>query len=130
MRKGSGEYPKDWSKIATAAKEAAGWACARCGRPHDPCSGYTLTVHHADLDKSNCRWWNLLPLCQRCHLQIQHKVNLDRPWVWFEHSTWFKPYVGGFYAWKYLGRDVTREEVEAGLEWFVAIERRELAGAA
>jgi hypothetical protein len=56
-----------------------------------------LTVHHLDLDKSNCSWWNLAALCQRCHLRIQGKVIMERPWM-FEHSTWFKPYAAGYYA--------------------------------
>lgn len=56
-----------------------------------------LTVHHLDLDKSNCAWWNILPLCQRCHLHVQAKVVLERPWM-FEHSDWFKPFVAGYYA--------------------------------
>lgn len=56
-----------------------------------------LTVHHIDLNKSNCRWWNLAALCQRCHLQIQHKVIIERTYM-FEHSKWFKPYVAGYYA--------------------------------
>lgn len=59
--------------------------------------GYTLTVHHLDLNPSNNVWWNLLPLCQRCHLSIQSRVILERPWL-FEHSEWFKPYVAGYYA--------------------------------
>lgn len=56
-----------------------------------------LGVHHLDLNKSNCAWYNLVPLCQRCHLRIQAKVDMDRVWM-FEHSEWFKPYVAGFYA--------------------------------
>jgi hypothetical protein len=125
-RRSTGRYPDDWPEIARSVKGAAGWRCVRCGHPHDPATGHTLTVHHADIDPSNCRWWNLLALCQRCHLRVQAKVYLDRPWLMLEHSAWFRPYVGGWYAWKYLGRDVTRAEVEADLAWFVGIERRAL----
>lgn len=123
-RRSTGTYPDDWPAIAQAVKEAAGWRCIRCGHPHDPVAGYTLTVHHCDLNKSNCRWWNLLPLCQRCHLSIQHKLYLDRPWLMVEHSAWFKPYAGGFFAWKYLGLDLTQDQVEADIERFVGLERR------
>lgn len=70
-----------------------------------------LTVHHLDGDKANDAWWNLLPLCQRCHLVIQGKVDPRIPWF-LEHSEWFKPFVSGFYAKKYEGRDITREEAE------------------
>lgn len=81
-----------------------------------------LTVHHLDGNKSNCVWWNLLALCQRCHLEIQGRVNPDQPWM-LEHSDWFKPYVAGFYAKKYEGRDVTRDEAMARLDELLAYER-------
>jgi len=68
-----------------------------------------LTVHHLNGDKADCRWWNLASLCQRCHLTIQGKVEMDRPYN-RPHSDWFIPYVCGFYAAKYLGEDLTREE--------------------
>lgn len=74
-----------------------------------------LTVHHLDGDKLNCRWWNLAALCQRCHLSIQGRVIMDRPWL-FEHSDWFKPYVAGYYAFTRLGEDLTRDEVTARME--------------
>lgn len=80
------------------------------------------TVHHLDGDKSNCRWWNLLALCQRCHLTIQSRVNPHQPYM-LEHSDWFKPYVAAFYAFKYEGRDITREEAVADLERLLAYER-------
>lgn len=121
----SGEYTDDWPEIANRIKTDAGWECVRCHHPHDYESGYVLTVHHFDGNKSNNRWWNLLPLCQRCHLKF-HRVIPDRPWVLFEHSEWFKPYVGGFYAWKYLGLELAREQVEQNLEWYSTIEKREL----
>jgi len=69
----------------------------RCDHPHEVATGYVLTVHHLDLDPSNCRWWNLAALCQRCHLRIQAKVVMERPWL-FEHSDWFKPFAAGYYA--------------------------------
>ena len=86
-----------------------------------------LTVHHLDMDPANRAWWDLLPLCQRCHLSIQGRVDLDRPWV-FEHSDWFKPYVAGYYAWRYLGEHLTRDQVEGRLEELLALERRAVLG--
>lgn len=56
-----------------------------------------LTVHHLNGVKHDCRWWNLVALCQRCHLTIQGKVHLERPWN-RPHSDWFRPYVAGYYA--------------------------------
>ena len=96
-RRSTGAYPPDWKQIATAVKADAGWRCVRCDHPHDVAAGYTLTVHHLVIDPSNCAWWNLAPLCQRCHLQIQAKVVMERVWM-FEHSAWFRPYVAGYYA--------------------------------
>lgn len=96
-RPSTGEYPPNWEEIALRVKNEAGWKCVRCHTPHDIPSGYMLTVHHLDLNKSNCEWWNLAALCQRCHLQIQHKVIMERPYM-FEHSDWFKPYAAGYYA--------------------------------
>lgn len=65
------KYPDDWEEIAGRIKAEAGWCCRHCGHPHDPGSGHTLTVHHLDLDPSNCDDDNLLACCQKCHLHIQ-----------------------------------------------------------
>jgi hypothetical protein len=81
-----------------------------------------LTVHHLDGDKANCRWWNLAALCQRCHLQIQGKVQMARVWPW-EHSEWMKPYAAGFYAHSYLGQDLSRIEVVERLDELLGLER-------
>lgn len=80
-----------------------------------------LTVHHLDGNKANCRWWNLAALCQRCHLQIQGKVKMERVYPW-PHSDWFRPYVAGYYAWTYLGLELSREETEARLDELLALE--------
>lgn len=134
-----GTYPDHWPQLSAAVKRAAGDRCIRCGHPSgdyldcfvdgvrvEPikelaaCTAHcthpkdgklrALTVHHLDGDKGNDRWWNLLALCQVCHLQIQGKVIPERPWL-FEHSEWFKPYVAGFYAWQH-GVEYSRAEVE------------------
>ena len=70
-----------------------------------------LTVHHLNGHKHDLRWWNLESLCQRCHLSVQSRVIMERRYP-FDHSDWFKPYVAGFYAYKYEGRDISREEAE------------------
>ena len=129
-RKSTGVYPPNWPEIAKQVKDDAQWCCIRCGHHHDPSTGYTLTVHHLDINPANCRWWNLLPLCQRCHLSVQGRVNLDRPWVMSAHSEWFKPYVAGFYALKYLGLDLTRTEVDERLPELLELELRAVLGVA
>ena len=80
-----------------------------------------LTVHHLDEDKANCRWWNLVALCQRCHLLMQRKVVMGRPYH-YEHSEWFKPYAAAFYAFKYLGEDLDRATVMARMPELLALE--------
>lgn len=79
-----------------------------------------LTVHHLDGIKLNCRWWNLAALCQRCHLTIQGRVKMHRPWL-FEHSEWFRPYVAGFYAATLLGEELSREAVISRLDELLAL---------
>jgi hypothetical protein len=121
------DYSADWKAVATAVKGAAGWKCIRCGHPHDPAAGYSLTVDHLSGDKADNRWFNLAALCQRCHLSVQGRVILERPWM-FEHSAWFRPYVAGYYAWRYLELELTREEVEARLDELVRLEAVTLLG--
>lgn len=96
-RRSTGEYPPNWKEIAKGIKDTCGWQCVRCNHPHAPQDGYTLTIHHLDLNPANNAWWNLAPLCQRCHLTIQGKVVMERAWF-LPHSEWFKPYAAGFYA--------------------------------
>lgn len=82
-----------------------------------------LTVHHFDCNKLNCRWWNLGALCQKCHLSVQNRAKFDRPYV-LEHSKWMKPYVAGFYAWKYERLELSREEVMSRLDELLSHERK------
>ena len=84
-----GEYPWNWDRIAHRVKRFWGWRCERCGHPNAPAVGRTLTVHHLDGDKSNCRPWNLAALCQVCHLQIQAKVAWYQYYP-FEHTPWMQ----------------------------------------
>lgn len=126
--KAGSAYPANWPDIARRVKEDAGWRCVRCGRPHTTQQGYGLTVHHLDLNPSHSDperyWWNLVALCCPCHLQIQHKVILERPWVFFAHSPWFRPYVAGWYAWRYRGEFLSRAEVLARLDELLLLERQ------
>lgn len=80
-----------------------------------------LTVHHLDGNKLNGCWWNLAALCQRCHLEIQGRVKMGQVYPW-EHSEWFKPYAAGFYAWRYLGENLSSEGVAARQSELLALE--------
>jgi hypothetical protein len=48
---------------------------------------------------------------------------MDTPWH-YEHSEWFRPYAAAFYAWKYLGEDLTREETMERLEGLLFLEHQ------
>lgn len=115
-------YPSDWHRIAQRVKDASGWRCERCDHVHDPAAGRMLTVHHLDMNKANSRWWNLVALCQACHLSVQARVVMARPYI-FQHSEWFKPYAAGWYAFTYLGQDITREEAVARMDELLALEQ-------
>jgi hypothetical protein len=69
-------YPADWPELAYAAKEAAGWRCAGCGRLHGALavSGrnrlyrVVLSACHLDHDPENPTP-RLAVYCQSCHLR-------------------------------------------------------------
>ena len=121
MRRFTNNYNADGEQKRKEVRESSGNKFVRCGSPSMP--GKILTTHHLDGDKANDKWWNLLPLCQVCHLQIQAKVDPEQPWM-FEHSEWFKPYIAGFYASKYEGKNITRAECMNRLNELLAYERR------
>lgn len=89
-----GEYPADWPDIAKRCKEVADWKCERCNYPHRPSHGYCLTVHHFDGDKANVEPWNLMALCQRCHLSVQARVDPVNG-LMFAPSAWCIPHIVG-----------------------------------
>ncbi len=91
-----GTYAADWQAIAQRVKADADWHCVRCRYPHDPQSGHTLTVHHFDGDRANNARWNLMALCQKCHLSVQGRVNPKDPLL-FAPSFWAIPYLVGLY---------------------------------
>ena len=117
-----GTYPANWPEIAEQIKAAAGWRCERCGHLDDPerCRELgvrrgrlpcdegcrhapdgkqrILTVHHLDGDKGNVERWNLVALCQVCHLEIQAKVEFYRPWM-LPHSPWMARHVAAYNEW-------------------------------
>ena len=95
-------YPPEWPSMARAIKDAAGWRCVRCGHPHDPPSGYTLTVHHLDMNPPNLAWWNLAALCQRCHLSVQNRVDFEQAYM-LEHTGWMRSHVEGYRLWRETG---------------------------
>jgi hypothetical protein len=142
----TGEYIPERKALHNAVRASVGNRCIRCGHPagdtfakrsdcDDRCTHprdnklRILTVHHLTGAKDDNRWWNLLALCQGCHLTIQGRVIPERPWL-LEHTAWFKPYVAGFYAAYYGGVDVSREEVDMDLDRYLAMGQPYLYGGA
>lgn len=119
MRTFRNNYNDDGRERRREARAAAGHRCVRYGSLS--VRGRILTTHHFDGDKANDEWWNLMALCQVCHLQVQAKVDPRIPFF-LEHSEWAKPYVAGFYAWKYEGRKITREEAVVRLDELLGYE--------
>lgn len=117
-----GEYTPDWPEIADRVRQEADNKCIRCGHEHDAPNGYALTAHHFDGNKSNNAWWNLMALCQRCHLRVQGRVNPEI-FYFLEHAEWAKPYIAGFYAKKYECRLITRAEAVERMDVLLAYER-------
>lgn len=91
-----GEYAPNWKEIAAAVKDAACWCCVRCNHPHDTASGHMLGVHHFDGNREHNQRWNLMALCQRCHLSVQARVDPETPLL-FQPATWAMPYIAGYY---------------------------------
>ena len=63
------------------------------------------------------------PYVKSATLHIQGKVDPEQPLI-FEHSTWIRPYVAGFYAHKYEGKNITRQEAESRLDELLDYERK------
>ena len=94
---GKGPYPLIWRLIAQRVKSQAGWRCECCAHPHEtslrraecddrcahPSDGKrrTLTVHHLDMNPERCESWNLVALCQSCHLRVQTRVDWRQSWL-------------------------------------------------
>jgi len=100
--------PQQLWKLAPAAEVEAAWRI--------------LTVHHLNGRKHDLRWWNLIAVCQRCHLWLQRRVIMERVYP-FEHDDYFKPHAAGWYAYAYLGENLTEEETMDRLDELLELER-------
>jgi hypothetical protein len=82
-------YGKDWKQRATAAKEAAGWRCTRCGVLHGTprWSSWTerewpvwLQAHHPNFDPENPSA-DLIVCCPRCHWRYYRRPGEKPSWL-------------------------------------------------
>ena len=75
-------YHEEWSVLSRYVRSLFNHHCARCGlecsRPKG--SREFLQVHHIDENPGNNDLENLIPLCARCHLQIEKEARLHAPY--------------------------------------------------
>ena len=64
-------YHPEWETISKLIREKFGWKCARCS------SSQALQTHHIDGNPNNNHQENLIPLCSRCHLQIEKEARVQ-----------------------------------------------------
>lgn len=107
-----------WVDFEPSTADACGPAVYAVGRAE--AAWRILTVHHLSGVKLDCRWHNLVALCQKCHLNVQRRVVMQRSWPW-PHSPWFQPYAAAFYASKYLGEELTREQTMKRIDELLAL---------
>ncbi len=79
--KSIGKYPGNWYKIAQTVAFAADFTCAFCGFVMmTGCHAWGkdskfYTVHHINLNKSDCCFENLIYLCTSCHSKVHKELN-------------------------------------------------------
>ena len=88
-------YHSEWSHISRHVRELFNHHCAKCG---EHCKDaevpeQRLQVHHIDENPGNNQIENLIPLCARCHLQIEKEARRHAPYQatqmeLFEDSTY------------------------------------------
>jgi 5-methylcytosine-specific restriction endonuclease McrA len=76
-------YPDDWKLISKAVIKKAGNKCELCNADNYEShwktgSKVVLTVHHIDCDKNNNSKFNLIALCQRCHLRLDLETHISK----------------------------------------------------
>ena len=75
-----------------------------------------LTIHHIDGNKLDCRWWNLVALCQRDHLRFQKTSGPFLP-----VQPWALPYIAARNAFEVLGEELTRPQATGRLEGLLVL---------
>ena len=76
-------YPFQWSIISLEVRKKAKNCCELCGtenyKPHwKTKSKVVLTVHHIDGNTKNNSYYNLIALCQRCHLRLDAEKHFGK----------------------------------------------------
>lgn len=76
-------YHEEWGAISRFIRELFNHHCARCGQNcrNARSREEQLQVHHIDENPANNDPENLIPLCARCHLQIEREARLHAPYA-------------------------------------------------
>lgn len=122
---GYNDYHEDQDEINRLVKERAKWKCIRCGHDHDFESSHVLTVHHFDLDKSNNLWFNLLPLCQRCHLSVQAKMSTANT-DYLNCPEWYIKYFSARLVYERTGILIDEDAVEELVSMYIEMFRQNI----
>lgn len=77
------KYPSNWKDIRKGIIDRSENVCELCGSPNGgkqwkTGSKVVLTVAHIDQDIKNNKPYNLLALCQRCHLRIDMPYKMKK----------------------------------------------------
>ncbi|MFZ9739570.1 MAG: HNH endonuclease signature motif containing protein [Prochlorotrichaceae cyanobacterium] len=87
LYKRQGYYPGPWNKgrIQKVMRKWAGDTCENCGATNTP-----LDCHHIVWKaRHDCRWENLVVVCDRCHAKIhRHKWEPGKPWTLSKTPQW------------------------------------------
>jgi predicted restriction endonuclease len=73
------KYNSNWKEISNRVRAAYGNRCAKCGAKHMSYKEKTdstiiITIHHIDGNCKNDHDYNLVPLCQKHHLDLHRGV--------------------------------------------------------
>lgn len=75
-------YHQEWETLSRYIRKLFNHHCAKCGQDCNIPNGSkheVLQVHHIDENPGNNAIENLIPLCSRCHLQIEKEARLHAP---------------------------------------------------
>jgi hypothetical protein len=73
-------YHAEWATMSRCVRELFQNCCARCLHHGHEETATDLQVHHIDENPSNNQLENLIPLCARCHLQIEKEARRHAPY--------------------------------------------------
>lgn len=68
-------YPPTWDEVSLGVKQEAEWKCELCGEPNNKDTWHILTTAHIIPIGRLIKRWNLIAVCQRCHVGTVEKFS-------------------------------------------------------